>query len=105
MATLIISAPKAKSVKEQKRSFEMTLNSGIGDAYAISKADAARLVHGSHVVLISKDEQRRAEGTLIRLEASGATNTGMKRYNVHIQNLEEVAYKPESLGRSGVSVV
>jgi hypothetical protein len=105
MATLIIHAPKGKADGEGKRTFATTLQSGIGDSYAISKSDMEKLSRGDTVVVLSKDEKRRAEGRLVRLELKGRTETGMKRYDVHITDLELVDYKSEPLGRTGVSVV
>jgi hypothetical protein len=105
MATLIIHAPKAMVAQEQKKSFQNTLESGVGEGYAIAKADHDRLAAGCVVVVLSKDEKRRAEGTLARLIPNGKTKGGMQRYDVHIRGLTEVAYQPEPLGRTGVSVI
>jgi hypothetical protein len=62
-------------------------------------------VFGSDVVvLLDKVDKRSAEGTLAKLVDNGKTETGMKRYDVHIKDLKEVDYKPERLGRTGVSI-
>jgi hypothetical protein len=103
--TLIIHAPKEKVDAEGHPSFARTLDSGVGEGYAISKADAARLGPGDAVVVLSKDERRRAEGRLEKLVPNGRTESGMQRYDVHIKDLKVVDYKPERLGRTGVSVV
>jgi hypothetical protein len=105
MATLIIHAPQEKAEQEGSRSFDRTIELRIGEGYAIPKADADRLGPGDKVVVLSKDEKRRAEATLVKLDPSGETDTGMKRYDVHIENVQEVPYEPEPLGRTGVSVV
>ena len=105
MATLIIHAPKGKADSEGKRSFATTLQPGIGDSYAISKSDVDQLSTGDKVVVLSKDERRRAEGRLDKLVPNGRTETGMKRFDVHITELKEVDFRPESLGRTGVSVI
>jgi hypothetical protein len=105
MTTLIIHAPREKVEQEGKRSFSQTMRSGIGDAYAIPSDKAHRLRRGDKVVVLSKDERRRAEGYLVDLLPNGRTKTGMQRYDVHIRDLEEVSYKPEPLGRTGVAVV
>ena len=105
MATLIIHAPQGKAEQEGKRSFRRTIELSIGEGYAIPKAYAGRLGRGDKVVVLSKDESRRAEGTLVKLMQNGETQTGMKRYDVHMENVKEVAYKPEPLGRTGVSVI
>ena len=75
MTTLIIHAPQAMSQHEGKRSFDRTIQLRIGEGYAIPKADAERLGPGDKVVVLSKDEKRRAEGTLVRLVESGETGT------------------------------
>jgi hypothetical protein len=105
MATLVIHAPKAMAVQEQKRSFGSTFSSNIGDGYAIAAPLFARLHPSCTVVLLSKDEKRRAEGTLVRLVATSKTKTGMQRYDVHFKDMKEVDYKPERLGRTGVAVI
>jgi|SRR5262245_6655920 len=105
MATLIIHAPQEMVAQESKRSFDRTIQLGIGEAYAIPKAEADLLAPGDKVVVLSKDEKRRAEGTLVKLVQNGETETGMKRYDVHMQDLKPVPYKSEPLERTGVSVV
>jgi len=105
MATLIIHAPKERAVAEGKRSFDRTIRLGIGEAYAIPKAKAERLDRGDKVVVLSKDEKRRAEGRLVRLVRNSETESGMKSYDVHIEDLQEVPYMAEPLGRTGVSVI
>jgi hypothetical protein len=82
MTTLIIHAPQKTAEQEGKRSFDCTIALGIGEAYAIPKAEVDRLVRGDNVVVLSKDEERRAEGTLVELRQNGETETGMKRYDV-----------------------
>jgi len=52
-----------------------------------------------------KDEQKRAEGELIRLVRNGKAGNGIQRYDVHIKNLRMVSYKPESLNRNGVAII
>ncbi len=106
MATLIIHAPRTMVEQERKRSFQETLQSGIGDGYAIPKGVCDELIFGSDaVVLLDKVDKRRAEGTLEKLVENGETESHMKRYDVHIKGLREVEYKSERLGRTGVSVI
>lgn len=106
MATLIIHAPKTMAEQQSKRSFQATRESGIGDGYAISRYVHDELAFASDaVVLLDKVDKRRAEGTLEKLVENGKTETGMKRYDVHIKGLKEVKYKPERLGRTGVAVI
>jgi hypothetical protein len=105
MPTLIIHAPRYKARQEGYRSFDRTIKRRVGEGFAIPKADFGRLGQGDKVVVLSKDEKRRAEGTLVRLVPNGKTKTGMKKYDVRIRGLNVVKYKPERLGRTGVSVV
>jgi transcriptional regulator with XRE-family HTH domain len=110
ITTLVLSAPRATAARG-KKSFERTFNSGVGEDYAIAKDDAARLQAELQagntvvVVVLSKDETQRAEGTLVKLVPNGRTRTGMQRYDVYIKDLNKVEYKPERLGRTGVSVI
>jgi len=105
MPTLVIHAPRWKAQQENAQSFERTFNSGIGEGYAIYRNLFANLFPGCGVVLLSKDEKRRAEGTLIRLVPTEMTNNGIQRYDVHIRNLIEVEYRPERLNHCGVAVI
>ncbi len=92
--------------QERKRSFRETLQTGIGDGYAIPKGICDELIFGSDaVVLLAKVDKRRAEGTLEKLVENGETERHMKRYDVHIDGLKEVEYKPERLRRKGVAVI
>jgi len=105
MSTLVMNAPRAKSEQENKQSFEATFESGIGDGYAISKGLFSRLSAGSGVVLLDKDQGKRAEVMLLQLVPTEKTGNGIQRYDVHVKNLKMVPYKPESLNRNGVTVI
>jgi hypothetical protein len=105
MTTLVIHAPSGKARLEDKRSFDDTFKYRVGDRYAIDRNSYRQLDSGCDVVLLDKDTKRRAEGTLVRLEEAGSTETGMLRYNVHIENLRMMQYKPERLTRCGIAVM
>ncbi len=105
MSTLVIHAPRAKVEEEQKRSFKTTLQSGVGDEYAIASSLVRRLSPGCKVVVLSKDEGLRAEGELVMLVPKSKTANGIQRYDVHVKNLKIVPYKPERLNRNGVAVL
>jgi hypothetical protein len=105
MRTLVINAPKAKVEQESKQSFESTLGSGVGDGYAIAGSLFAQLSAGCGVVLLDKDQRKRAEGTLVQLVPTEKTGNGIQRYDVHIKTLKIVPYSPESLNRNGVAVI
>ena len=108
MTTLYLSAPDAKAEAEGKRSYLRTLETGIGDGYAIPKGDAAKCLPGCKVVLLSKDRGQRAEGKLTMLKETGEkTGNGILRYDVHIEDLSEVPYSlpPTHFLRIGTLVI
>jgi hypothetical protein len=101
MVALVINAPKHTN----KRSFESTLVSGVGEGYAIWSTLIGRCQPGCRVVLLSKDERKRAEGSLVKLVPTEKTGSGVQRYDVHIERMSLVPYKAEALNRYGVAVV
>jgi hypothetical protein len=101
---LVIHAPKSKVQSENKRSFERTLETGIGDGYAVTRNELALLTPGLNVVLLDKDTRRRAEGELVKLEPNGWTRSGIQRYDVYTSNLKVVPYRPERLNRRGIAI-
>jgi hypothetical protein len=105
MSTLVIHAPHQKVQEENKRSFRQTFESRIGDEYAIPSGLVAQLHPGCTVVLLSKDEEKRAEGKLVKLVPKSKTNNGIQRYDVYIDKLKMVPYKPEALLRTGIAVI
>lgn len=104
MVTLIIHAPRAQS-RAGKRSFHATLRRGVGDGYAIWKRLREMCYAGCAVVVLCKDEERRAQGRLVRLVPNTKTRSGIQRYDVHMKGLREVRYRPERLNRNGVAVL
>ena len=106
MRTLVIHAPDEKA-RLGAASFEQIMSSGIGPGYAVSLTDVGRLAPQSAVVLLRKDRRRaRAEGRLVRLAATGQyTRNGRERYDVHVQGLQLVSYRPEKLTRFGYCVL
>jgi hypothetical protein len=104
MSTLILHAP-TRGTLEHKRSFQNTFACGVGDEYAIPQNLVTKLSTGCKVVLLDKDEERRAEGRLVKLEPASKANNGIQRYNVYISDLEMVPYRPERLQRTGVAVI
>ena len=105
MFTLVIHAPKEKAERENKRSFEQTLISSIGDEYAIPRSSFAKLSTGCKVVLLCKDDKKQAEGKLVELVEKSKTANGIQRYDVHMKDLRLVPYKSEALGRTGIAVI
>jgi hypothetical protein len=105
MPTLVIHAPREKCKRENKKSFESTRASGIGDGYAIYADLFSLLYPGWRVVLLSKDQKLRAEGRLAKLDPADKTENGIQRYDVYVEGFEMVPYKPERLNKCGVSVI
>jgi hypothetical protein len=105
MPTLVINAPKAKVQEENSRSFYNTFKSGIGDECAIPKNLVDQITPGCVVVLLSKDEELRAEGRLIKLVPKSIARNGIQRYDVYIENLKMVPYKHECLNQNGVAII
>ena len=97
-------APKQMVNSEDKRSFEQTLATGIGRGYAIAHNLWLLCRPGCSVVLLSKDEGKRAEGTLLKLVPTEKAGNGIQRYDVHIDGLRPAPYQPEALNRNGVAV-
>jgi hypothetical protein len=104
VTVLVINAPRRTVKSNDRKSFDRTFASGVGEAYAISKAWAARCHVGCKVVLLSTDERKRAEGTLLKLEPAGKAGNGLQRYDVHIAELNRVEYRAERINRNGVAV-
>lgn len=104
MTTLIIHAPAGQS-RLGKRSFERTLRTRVGRGYAIWKRLREKCYKGCAVVVLSKDEERRAEGRLAKLVPTVKTDSGIQRYDVHMTDLREVRYRDEAVNRNGVNVL
>ena len=107
MCILVIHTPNHKVASSGARSFAQVMSSGIGDGYAIFKKDVNKWVKGSQVVVLRKDKNpKRAEGLLEKIvNTNKPTPQGIERYDIHIINLKEVAYKPEKLNRFGVGYI
>lgn len=104
MTILVINAPRQMVRAQRKKSFAKTFSSRIGKGYAIWSRWFARCYPGCKVVLLSKDERKRAEGKLVKLVPVSKARNGIQRYDVYIRNLTKVTYRPEPLNRNGVLV-
>jgi hypothetical protein len=106
MPTLVIHAPWERENKPTPnyKSFESIFASNpcVGPDYAIPRDLFTHLYPGCGVVLLCKDKPRRAEGKLVKLDPTFKAGNAMQRYNVYIDHLTMVPYKPENLTRSGV---
>ena len=90
MPTLVIHAPTGKVQSgDNKKSFERTFADGIGTGYAIAWHLHHQLYPGCGVVVLDKDQAKRAEGKLVRLVEVDKTKTGM--LSLFSTHLHEVA--------------
>jgi hypothetical protein len=111
MTTLVISAPHLQKVINKKRSFDVTVKTGIGSGYIMSHTDLHKAETATDVIVLSKDEKRNAVGKLRRkiTRSSIKAPKGKIRYDVHIDGLEEVprstAYLSIKLNRNGVAIL
>lgn len=105
MPTLVINTPSRTVDLEGKRSFENTIATGVGEGFAIARRLYDQCRPGCGVVVLSKDEGKRAEGKLVRLVATSKAGNGIQRYDVHVEGLRKVPYKPEHINRNGVAVL
>lgn len=116
MPSLIIHTPDYQLVREGTISFEDSFSTGVGRGFALNRTILRQIIPsgeinpGWRVVLLCKNRRLRAEGNLVKLipaEIHGApwfTKNGIRRYDVHMENLVMVQYRPEPLNRNGVGV-
>jgi len=105
MYSLVINAPKQQVGKNNKKSFKDILYTGIGQGYALNKSILEKIQIGCKVIVLSKDQRLRAEGTLIELIPTEMTNNHIQRFDVKIENLKNTQYKSEDLNRNGVNAI
>jgi hypothetical protein len=78
---------------------------GIGKGYAIPSTQIGLVAPKCKVVLLSKDQKRRAEGILVRLKPTKKAGNGQQRYDVHVRGFKKVPYRPERLTRNGIAII
>lgn len=107
MPTLVIHARHSEAERNQKRSFEQTVRTGIGDGYAISRGLFQQLAPGDPVLVICKDHRRQASGRIRRLKPTEKTANGIQRYDVFMDDLKQVPFDSGGvpLTRTGVAVI
>jgi hypothetical protein len=105
MPSIVINAPRSQVEENDKKSFDNTFKTGVGDGYAINRNLFSQIYPGCKVVLLSKDQKVRAEGELVRLVPSFKTGNGIQRYDVYVKDFKRVPYVPERLNRNGVAVI
>jgi hypothetical protein len=103
MPTLVINAP---SYQQAKRSFSKTMTTGVGDDYALNSKILPLAQKARDVILLDKTARKKATGTISKIVATGnKTRSGIPRFDIHMANLKECDYKPESLNRNGVAII
>lgn len=105
MTRLVLHAPKRTTQTDEKRSFDHIVATGIGEGYILSRREWELCHPGCRVVILSKDERRRAEGVCVNIIPTSKANNHQQRYDVHISALEIVSYHDEPLNRNGVAVI
>lgn len=105
MVSLVLNAPQEQVNENNKKSFQSIINSRIGVGYVISKGQYEQLYEGCQVILLCKDRKQRAEGKLRKLIPTEKAGNGIQRYDVYMDDLKLVKYKPELLNRAGVAVI
>jgi hypothetical protein len=103
MHTLVINAP---SYQRAKRSFAKTMSTGVGDDYALNSKIFPLAQKARDVILLDKTARKKATGVITKIVATGnKTGGGIPRFDIHMANLKQCTYKPESLNRNGVAVI
>jgi hypothetical protein len=107
MCALVIHVPNHAVVNRGAKSFAQVMSSNVGNGYAIFKNDLSKWVKGRKVIVLRKDkDKRRAEGILEKIvNIHKPTAQGIERYDIYINNLKQVEYKPEKLNRFGVGYI
>jgi len=106
MPTLVINAPSYQVKAHSKRSFSQTMRTGIGDDYALNSKILPRALRAKDVILLDKSARRKAVGKITKIATTGAmTGNGVPRFDIHMSDLKECEFKPESLNRNGVSII
>jgi len=105
MPTLVIHAPKDRAQRPSGQSFETIFMLGVGGAFAIPQKLVAQLSPGCGVVILNKDSEKRAEGSLVKLVQTGTIDNDVGIYDVHFENIKMVPYKTERLDKNGVALI
>jgi hypothetical protein len=91
--------------QQGKRSFAQTLATGVGDGYIISSGQLLQLNPGDALIVMDKDTQQCAQGTMVALQPNGWALNGRQRYDVLMRNMAMVPFQNVPLERWGVSVI
>src|SRR5262249_14010430 len=80
MPTLVIHAPYSQVQQNDKKSFDETVSTGIGQGYAINRSLVQQLSPVDPVVVICKVHQKQAEGRIKQLRPTEKAGNGIQRY-------------------------
>lgn len=109
MATLVLHTPTWRTQSDSAKSFQQTIDSAMGEGYALAQRELDQLRTGCDVIIIDKGKKRRADAKLARLEATSIwTANHVQRYNVHLRDVVEVPYRDSAsirLNRRGSAVI
>lgn len=59
----------------------------------------------SQVIVLDNEAKNRAVGRLVRIEQNGWTETGMPRYDIHMDDVRPVRYEYTQLNRRGIAII
>jgi hypothetical protein len=107
MPTLVIHAPYSQVQQNDRKSFDQTVSTGIGEGYAINRSLFQELSPGDPVVVICKVHQKQARGRIKQLRPTEKAGNGIQRYDVVMEDLqtESFTHGTTRLNRNGVAVV
>src|SRR5258707_140483 len=90
MATLVLHAPTWRTQSESAKSFQQTIDSHVGEGYALAQSELDQLRPGCDVFVLDKARKRRANAKLARLHATGVwTANHIQRYDVPLRDVVE----------------
>ena len=91
--------------QQGKRSFAQTVATGVGDGYIISSTQLQQVNPGDGLIVLDKDTQQSAEGTIVAFQPNGWALNGRQRYDVLMQNMTPIPFQNVPLERWGVAVI
>lgn len=95
--TLVLFTPSSKVRNKETQSFQQTVDSQVGDGYALSPAECREIENRVRDVIVQDDEsRRRAKGKFVgleRLPEKYKTKSGMWRYLVRMRDLNDETEK------------
>ncbi len=91
--------------QQGKRSFAQTLSSGVGDGYILSNSQRQQVNPGDGLIVLDKDTQQSAEGTIVAIQPNGWALNGRQRYDVLMQTMTPIPFQNVPLKRWGVAVI